>query len=729
MTDPLFADSGPEGRNADAREFEGRLVNGFAKTVRWGLITSSADTWLPPTRRSQGLDAICAVPNARAGRGDGWVLEAKRHGDASRYTHALLTEEVQRLRDKVVSLQGQPQRFLRDPQIAPHIQEMAGGILFHHCRDFPRERVRTLLGDLTLHGRAHGPRPVRVLLIGPDDLNSLGEAICRYGSPIEFWWPAGADAVAAWAPACPPEQLAAGVVFFRTAQHGTVLLIREELERRDLEAVSDLVWRFGHDVDVVACASLQPEKLKILAGAWREVRNAASRRDSGRLPERIDALEISMDTMASFDRAWTPEGPAHAGAATRRSRRQPTLTAADVALAARSGRRRRRRALSAYPSAVSVHRTFDGKASLVGARSFLASERVIVFADEKRGAAVAGGEVWFLPQAYRRMGDQLETGRQPAVTGMRIRRSSGQAPSLPDLGRGTLFEEFTAAAQRLRGVEVGDKDVRLVGHESRDGPWDLAFELVYEDVYDLLGGDQIARDAHVSLFVREVETDELDVCIVTDEPSDRMAARVWLNTAFQAASRGWHLLEVALPITESARIKVLTDVIRATAGAGLMGVASPDQHRERSASVVVAAASDEDDPFEAEFVSGIRGARYDTELLSIEAVLARSRRNQAQVDELTAYRQLPAGSPTEIVALRARQAPGDAFLSLTWKGGRRHTEQTAEHGFSIDLWAEMRALAWTGAQKRDYLIDRWAEATDAVRTAERETVAQLRRAG
>ena len=308
MTDRLFADGGPEGRNVDARAFEQRLSNGLADTLGWKVVASSVDTWLPPTRRSQGLDGLWATANPRTGRGDGWVIEAKRHGDPARLTAKLLGEEIQTLRDKIVKLRDQPRRFLEDPQIARHIQDLPGGLLFHHCRGFPRAKVRSLLADASLRGRSQGPRPVRVLMIGADDLNALGVAVGRYGAPSEFWWPTSSHADAAWSPVCPPEQLAAGLLFYRTEAHGTVLLLRDELERRDVEAICDLAWRFGQDIDVVACAALRPERARLLSHAWDDARRVAAQRDRGRLPDRIDALEVSTDSMAGFEGAWTTSG-------------------------------------------------------------------------------------------------------------------------------------------------------------------------------------------------------------------------------------------------------------------------------------------------------------------------------------------------------------------------------------------------------------------------------------
>ena len=379
--------------------------------------------------------------------------------------------------------------------------------------------------------------------------------------------------------------------------------------------------------------------------------------------------------------------------------------------------------LTAYPSAVAVGRTINEKASLAGAVSFLAGEGLVVFASEKLGAAVAAEETWLAPRAYRRMGDELETGGQPTVSGLRIVRTEGRPEALPMLGRGPLFNEILAASAGLNGVEIGERRVRLAGQERLDGAWPLSFELVYEDVYDLVGGERIARDAHVAAVVRPVNEDEVDVCFLIDEAGDRLAARSWLHGAFEFAARGWRSIEVALPRTDPSRVEVLVDVIRATAGGGLLGVGSPDQQRIRSQPV---AAADDPDPHEAEFARAVRSARYDTEIISVEAAQARSRRNHSQLTQLTAYGQFGAGAPTGVIALRVRQGDGEGGLTLSWSGGRQHTDETRKRSFSVDLWGAMRSLNWTREEKRAYVVEQWVKAADTVRAAECRNMARLR---
>ena len=346
-----------------------------------------------------------------------------------------------------------------------------------------------------------------------------------------------------------------------------------------------------------------------------------------------------------------------------------------------------------------------------------------MFAGEKLGAAVAAEEIWLAPRAYRRMGDELETGGQPTVSGLRIVRAEGRPETLPLLGRGPLFDEILAAAPGLNGREIGERRVRLAGHEHLDGAWPLSFELVYEDVYDLVGGERIARDAHVAALVRPVDQDEVDVCFLIDEAGDRLAARSWLHGAFEFAARGWRSIEVALPRSDPSRIEVLVDIIRATAAGGLLGVGSPDQQRVKSQPTAVA---DDPDPYEAEFARAVRAARYDTEITSVEAAQARSRRNHSQLAQLTAYGQLGSGTPQSVIALRVRQGDSEAGLSLSWSGGRQHTDETSKRPFSVDLWGAMRSLNWTRDEKRAYVVERWAEAADTIRAAERRTVARLR---
>src|SRR4051794_34045710 len=85
MSGDLFATDGPEGRNTHSRAFEQR-TNLMAAELGITVVEANVDTLLGDTARSQGLDAIWAVRNPRTGRGDGWVVDDKRHDSHKRYT-------------------------------------------------------------------------------------------------------------------------------------------------------------------------------------------------------------------------------------------------------------------------------------------------------------------------------------------------------------------------------------------------------------------------------------------------------------------------------------------------------------------------------------------------------------------------------------------------------------------------------------------------------------------
>jgi hypothetical protein len=718
MTDTLFHEGGPEGRNIDARAFEHR-IHSFAQTVRWDVVAHGTDCYLPPARRSRGLDGVYAFANPRTGTSDGWVVEAKRHSGPERYSRELLRVEIQTLREKVGHLDARRQQFYGDPHIAQHVGRLAGGLLFHHCRGFRAADVRQRLAELSLQGNQTGKLPPRVLLIGPDTLNGFAEAVCRYGAPIEYWWPTTAESSSLWSAICPPEQLACGLLIFRTAEHGIVLFLRDTIGRRDVDAVGELVWRFGGNIDVVACATLRSEEARLLSDPWARLARQRSRSHSGQLPASIDALAVTTDSMGLFERAWSEEGPQHEAAAIRRTRRQSGRVPAGLAVNASV-----RRISTSYPSAVSVQRTVQARhASLEGAKRFLAQHAgMVVFADDKRGAAVAAGDVWLQPGAYAYLGDELESGVQQHVTGLRVWRAVAADAPLPTLERGPLLDELALAAQAVRDEPHGAQQVRLQSYGSRDDAWPIELGLIYDDVYDLVGGERIGRDARVMLLARAVSTDEVDLCILGDDEADRAAARTWLNSALQASARGWHAVEVALPRDDDVRVGALRNVVEAVAGEGLLGVASPDFHRRDGGRV-----TDAPPGALGQYIRSLRSGGDETEPMPMDAVFARGAHDQRQVGELTFYTTLQAtrqGHP--VVALRARQGPRDVFLTLTWKGGKQHGAEHTAGEFNSDTWAKMRTLAWTTDERRAFLADCWIRVVVAIRRREQEAANRLR---
>jgi hypothetical protein len=306
MPDTLFADTGPEGRNRDSAGFE-RQLRFLAGDLGWKVLDCNIDVYLADDEKdAAGIDIVVAMLNPQTRRDDGWLLEGKRHDGPGRYTTSLLTNEVQRLRKKVAGLSGR-KRFTEHERIRPHIEQLVGGVLAHHCAaDYERDRAVAALNDMTLHTFETGNDPLRICYLGPDTLNGLGEAFGQV-VPAEFLWPATVRYDNEWSQSCPPEALAAGMIAYRTTPPGskTVLWLRDTLEHGDIPALARICRLSALDVDVVMCTELSQENLARLRTAWEEM-SAETREGTGpgMLPKDVRALEVSNANMKEFNKRW-----------------------------------------------------------------------------------------------------------------------------------------------------------------------------------------------------------------------------------------------------------------------------------------------------------------------------------------------------------------------------------------------------------------------------------------
>ena len=119
-----------------------------------------------------------------------------------------------------------------------------------------------------------------------------------------------------------------------------------------------------------------------------------------------------------------------------------------------------RRRVDSYPQAESLARTFlKDDVQLSGARRFLCSEGVVVFAAEKQGVATAAGQTWMRPSAYRRAAEYLDLRMNPAICGFNVSRrpTRGQIEAVPV----DLFEQFRVAAESTLNTMLDDRRIEL----------------------------------------------------------------------------------------------------------------------------------------------------------------------------------------------------------------------------------------------------------------------------
>lgn len=305
MSDALFAESGPEGRNRDSREFESQL-RAMCETLGWQVLDCNVDLFLNEDERdAAGVDLIIAFRDPqRSHRNLGWFMEGKRHDGPGRYSSALMTAEIQRLREKISALSGR-RRFTEHERIRPHIDDLIGGVLVHHSSNYEPVRTRHALEGMGLHKFEMGTEPLRIAYLGPDTLNGLAEAFDGTGDPDKYLWPVTASRDQKWSPVCPPAQLAAGLLAYRTADRKTVLWLRDSLEHADIPALARLTRVWGLSVDTVVVTECSQETLSRLRSYWEEVaRDTGKDEGPGRLPEDVRALDLSNANMREFTKRW-----------------------------------------------------------------------------------------------------------------------------------------------------------------------------------------------------------------------------------------------------------------------------------------------------------------------------------------------------------------------------------------------------------------------------------------
>ena len=139
MTEPtsIFDPLGPESRNVLAEDFEEQLVS-MGRELGWVEVARNVDVIVKPGQPSRGIDVLWAIDNPWTSRIEGWIGEAKRRKDRTKYTPAEVQKEIQTLRDKVAPLRDNA-RFYDDSTVrrSPHQRARR-----RHCR-LPQRGLRS----------------------------------------------------------------------------------------------------------------------------------------------------------------------------------------------------------------------------------------------------------------------------------------------------------------------------------------------------------------------------------------------------------------------------------------------------------------------------------------------------------------------------------------------------------------------------------------------------------
>lgn len=185
------------------------------------------------------------------------------------------------------------------------ISRLVGGIIALSSDGFDEERNYAALEDIELSHNEEGAQPTQVLFLGPSTLNGLADAIRQIDKPASFYWPPTTKYDGSWARQCPPQQLAAGLLAFKTEHKKKVLWARDTLMHNEVEAYVEIARAWGISFDVVAFTALAPEGWRITQDGWThavERLNAVA--GDARLPERALALHTSNESMKEYDTVW-----------------------------------------------------------------------------------------------------------------------------------------------------------------------------------------------------------------------------------------------------------------------------------------------------------------------------------------------------------------------------------------------------------------------------------------
>lgn len=169
---------GPEANNQRAEEFEDQLI-AFAKTLGWEARCRNNDLFNATGDQSKGVDVLLAYDDPQLGERQGIVGEAKiRHplkGSGVRSDVGVLAKKVATVGPVIHKL-----------TVGNDIVATRTGVLAYDASPFDPDAFSEALSALQQQGlsRAHWPR--EVLVLGPDTLVGLADAVNRATPPSIF---------------------------------------------------------------------------------------------------------------------------------------------------------------------------------------------------------------------------------------------------------------------------------------------------------------------------------------------------------------------------------------------------------------------------------------------------------------------------------------------------------------------------------------------------------------
>lgn len=188
--------------------------------------------------------------------------------------------------------------------IANDLTATRTGLLVYDAQPFSPQKLSEALSALQVVGLTRAQWPREVLVIAPDTLVGFADAVAR-AQPIEYYWPPFDQRAGCWSRCAPPQQLAAGMLAYRSAEGAVTLWLRDPLDHdEDFAALTTIAWDWRINVDRIICSSVDGDRWRTMTDRWRNDAARANKREPGKVPESIEPRALSFASLTPFADRW-----------------------------------------------------------------------------------------------------------------------------------------------------------------------------------------------------------------------------------------------------------------------------------------------------------------------------------------------------------------------------------------------------------------------------------------
>ena len=133
---------------------------------------------------------------------------------------------------------------------------------------------------------------------------SLADVLSR-AAPTEYYWPPFEQQEGRWGKAAPPQQIAVGMLAYRSADGTVSLWLRDQLEHDDdFAAIPMVAWEWRINIDRIVCSSVDRDQWRTCADRWVAEAKQARLRDVGQVPDSVEPRGVSFQSLTPFVDRW-----------------------------------------------------------------------------------------------------------------------------------------------------------------------------------------------------------------------------------------------------------------------------------------------------------------------------------------------------------------------------------------------------------------------------------------